>query len=234
VAILFALSNCGGISRFARAWPTWPRNFETMRLQKPNSRNSSGQSLVETVLMLPLLLLVVLNVINVAYFFLVAVNLTGAVRSSTLYSIEGSYTPYALIQPAAGSSNCSSSPNNVTCLVFQDLTGAVWNPTGATVRVCSNSNFNSSGQGTTGAGSSQVSLCQTCTSSGCSAPAAGSPAPAADPEAPSFVANQVTINYTFNTIIPGTIFNAALQSIPSCSGSSCTFTRVAVMRSMGP
>src|SRR5581483_4215825 len=40
-------------------------------------RRARGQSLVETALMLPLLLLVVFNVVNLAYFFLVVINLTG-------------------------------------------------------------------------------------------------------------------------------------------------------------
>ncbi len=35
------------------------------------SRSTRGQSLVETALMLPLLILVVLNVVNLGYFFLV-------------------------------------------------------------------------------------------------------------------------------------------------------------------
>ena len=198
--------------------------------------SSRGQSIVETAIVLPVLLLLVFNVVNLAYFFLVIVNLAGAARTSTFYATEGSYTPYALTQPVAGSSNCTTAPNAVTCLAFQDLTGAVWNPTNSsnTIRVCSNSNINTSGQGTTGSGASQVSLCETCTSSGCSAPAVGSPAPSADPEAPNFVANEVTINYQFSNLIPGTIFNAALLSIPGCNGNTCTFTRKAVMRSMGP
>jgi Flp pilus assembly protein TadG len=208
-----------------------------MKPPKRQSLGSSrGQSIVETAIMMPLLLLVVFNVLNLAYFFLVIVNLAGAARTSTLYAIEGSYTPYALTQPVAGSSNCTTAPNTVSCLAFQDLTGAVWNPTNGnnSIRVCSNSNVNSNGVATTGSGASQVSLCETCTSSGCTAPAAGNPAPAADPEAPSFVGNEVTINYQFNTLIPGTFFNAALLSIPGCNGNTCTFTRKAVMRSMGP
>jgi|SRR6266496_870380 len=199
----------------------------------PRMKRSSGQSLVETAIILPLLIVLVLNVVNLAYFFLVAVNLMGASRSAVLYSIEGSYTPYASTQPASGG-NCTTFPNTVTCLVFQDLTGALWNPTGATVRVCSNSNLDTTGSGTTGTGASQVSLCQTCTSSSCSSAAPGSPSPAADPEAPYFAANQVTIFYQFPPIIPGTIFNAALQAIPTCNSGSCTFVRTSTMRSMGP
>src|SRR5581483_10710678 len=120
---------------------------------------SRGQSLVETALMLPILLIVVLNVVNLAYFFLVMVNLTGAARSSTFFSTQGNYSPFAAGQPASGSSNCNTSPNTVACVVFQDLTGAVWNPTNTnnTVRVCSNSNTNSSGSGTNGSGTSLVS-----------------------------------------------------------------------------
>ncbi len=208
-----------------------------MTFRKPSRFSSTrGQSLVETALMLPLLMIVVLNVINLGYFFLVAVNLTGAARTATLYSIEGSYTPYASSQPASGSSNCTTSPNTVTCLALQDLTGAVWNPTNTnnTVRVCSNSNLNSSGQGTNGSGSAQVSNCQSCSSAGCQSVAVGSPVPAIDPEAPNFVANEVTVNYQFNTLIPGTFFNAALQALPGCSGATCTFSRKAALRSMGP
>src|SRR3989442_996298 len=65
-----------------------------MNLRAPKStRNSRGQSLVETVLMLPLLLLIVCNVVNLGYFFLVIVNLTGASRTATMYSTVGSSTP---------------------------------------------------------------------------------------------------------------------------------------------
>src|SRR6266481_4932341 len=102
-----------------------------MNLRKSKSmKGNRGQSLVETALMLPLLMLLVLNVVNLAYFFLVVVNLQGAARTSTLYSIEGSYTPYASQEASSGSTNCSTSPNTVACLVLQDLTGAVWNPNG--------------------------------------------------------------------------------------------------------
>jgi len=205
-------------------------------------KRSRGQSLVETALMLPVLLVVVLNVINLGYFFLVVVNLTGAARSATLYSIEGSYTPFAGAQPAAGSTNCATSPNTVACLAFQDLTGAVWNPTNTnnTILICSNSNINTgTGQGTASSG---YANCQQYNSTGCIWGCGGSAGPFStvsdpeplDPEAPNFVANHVTITYQFQTLIPGTFFNAALQAMPSCTGSTCTFRRYATMRSMGP
>src|SRR5260370_25785485 len=117
-----------------------------MNLRRPESRRSSrGQSLIETALMLPLLLLIVCNVVNLGYFFLIIVNLTGASRSATLYSIEGSYTPYAKQEAASGTSSSSilTTPGTVAYTVYQDLNGAVLNPTGATVRVCTQMNINS-------------------------------------------------------------------------------------------
>src|SRR5713101_4055205 len=120
-----------------------------MNLRRPKSRRSSrGQSLVETALILPLLLLLVCNVVNLGYFFLIIVNLTGASRTAALYSIEGSYTPYALQEPFSGTatSTVTTTPGTVTYAVYQDLTGAVWNPTGASVQVCTQVNINSGTQ----------------------------------------------------------------------------------------
>jgi Flp pilus assembly protein TadG len=206
-------------------------------------RSSRGQSLVEAALLLPLLLLIVCNVVNLGYFFLVVVNLTGASRSATLYSIEGSYSPYALQEPASGTASGSSlttTPGTVAYAVFQDMTGSLASPTagGATsVQVCSQMNLNN-GVGVNGSGASQVANCETCdTTNGCSltnSNGTASPAINADPEAPDFVLNEVDITYTFTTIIPGTIFNLPLKASPFCNGGTCTFTRKARMRSMGP
>lgn len=218
------------------------------RARSKSLRNASGQSLVETALMLPLLILLVLNVVNLAYFFLITTNLTAAARSAALDSIEGTYSPYALQEPASGtgSSTITTTPGTVAYTAYQDLTGAVWNPTNSSnsIQVCSQINTNSStGSGVNGSGTSQVSNCVACTSSsGCSAANsyAGNPAPAADPEAPSFVLNQVDITYCFRTLVPGTIFNIPLQASALCNTGSvcgagqCQFTRRARMRSMGP
>lgn len=208
-----------------------------MRVGKQSLRNSQGQSLIETALMLPLLLLLVCNVVNLGYFFLVIVNLTGASRSSGLYSIEGSYTPYAQQEAPSGTATSTilTTPGTVAYTVYQDLNGAVWNPTGASLQICTQMNFNpGTGSGVNGSGSGQTANCETCTSSGCGAAGVGSPAPSADPEAPSFVLNQVDITYNFSTLIPGTIFNIPLQAAAMCNSGSCTFTRSARMRSMGP
>src|SRR5213078_1779909 len=148
----------------------------------PLRKDSRGQSLVETALMVPFLILLLLNAVNFGYFFLVIVNLTGAARSSALYSIEGSYTPYAQQEPGSGGSTPTTSPGTVTYTAYQDLTGAVWNPTGASVQVCSQMNTNSSGSGVNGTGSGQIANCETCTSSSCGSAGAGTlSTPSADP-----------------------------------------------------
>jgi TadE-like protein len=208
-----------------------------------SERSSRGQSLVETALMLPLLIMLVLNVINLGYFFLVVVNLTGAARTSVLYAIEGAATPAASPIPSSGGSTSpGTNIGSVTYLVYQDLTGALWNPTGVSVQVCTQAN----GTNTT-TGSTQRANCQVCTSSGCGASGIGSPVPNADPEAISpsctsatspacsnFLLHHVAITYSFNALIPGRLFNIPMQAFSGiCNSSgSCTFTRSAEMRSM--
>jgi TadE-like protein len=198
------------------------------------SRRSHGQSLIETALVLPLLIMLVLNVVNLGYFFLVVINLAGAARTAALYSIEGTYTPYWLGEPSSGGGTPTTAQGTVAYTAYQDMTGALWNPTGAQVQVCTQMNVNTSGSGVNGSGNAQLANCETCTSSGCSGPFAGSPQPSPDPEAPSFVLNQVDIQYSFNTLFPGTIFNIPLQASAMCNGGSCVFNQRARLRSMGP
>jgi TadE-like protein len=207
-------------------------------MHKPlnSMRFSRGQSLVETALVVPLLVLLVLNVVNFGYFFLVMVNLTGAARTSTLYAIEGSATPVpgGAIASSGGASP-TTNKSSVTYLIYQDLTGALWNPTGVTVQVCSQANITASGSGVNTTNGALRTNCELCDSSGCGSPAAnaaGFPVPSADPEAPLFVLNRVDIQYDFPTLIPGTIFNLPLQASGMCNSGSCTFYRHAEMRAM--
>jgi hypothetical protein len=208
-----------------------------MNLRVSKSKlNSRGQSLVETALMLPLLIMVVLNVVNLGYFFLVAVNLTGAARTATMYSVEGSSTPAAAQLPSSGGASPNTNLLSVTYLAFQDMTGALWNPTGASLQVCSPINVNpGTGSGVNVQGGQQLSNCETCTTAGgCVAASAysGNPVPSADPEQPTFVLNQVDITYTFNTLIPGRLFNIPLQASAMCNSGNCVFKRRARMRAM--
>ena len=214
-----------------------------MKLREQTSpEDIRGQSLVETALMLPLLVMLVLNVVNLGYFFLVAVNLTGAARTAALYAIEGGASPMAGAIPSSGGSAPTTSKASVTYLVYEDLTGALASPTGVTVQVCSQANLDSSGAGTnTNTGAVLRANCETCTSSGCT-PANGSassnsyngsPVPSLDPEAPGFVLNRVDVRYDVAPLIPGTIFNIPLRASGMCnSGGTCSFFRHAEMRAM--
>ena len=197
-----------------------------MRIRKL-ARNNSGQALVETVLILPVIMLVLLNAVNFGYFYLVALNLTSASRTASLYAMIGSATPAGTALPAAtGTSNVTAS-----YLAYQDLTGSLISPGNAKIQVCS------AYLGVTGTGSSQVAQCQTCTTSAsgsalaCGATGAGSPAPDSDPEAPTFVLNRVDVTYSFSPIIPGAPFGLAVLS--TCPGGTCTFSRHLSMRAMG-
>ncbi len=192
-------------------------------------RGQSGQSLVETVLMLPLLLLILLNAVNFGYFYLVALNLTSASRAGALYAMMGSSTPAGTaLPPAAGTSTLTAS-----YLTYQDITGAIGAPGNATIQVCS------AGLGVNGTGSTQTAKCETCTNSTtCSGTAGtGNPAPDADPEAPAFVLNRVDVTYTFIPLIPGTPFGLGLLPLSACTSSNgsvtCTFHRQVSMRAMG-
>ncbi len=187
----------------------------------PEKRPSHGQSLVETVLLMPLMLLILLNVINFGYFFVVAVNLAAAPRSGVEYSILGFATPGSFSLPAAGPPSTTST---VSYLTQQDLTGAINAPTGATVQVCSSTiGLNNSGT---------VNQTTQCQKWGSAAAISSQP----DPESPNFILDRVDVTYTFTPLIPGTPFGLALLPISTCSSSNgnvtCTFHRQVSMREM--
>jgi TadE-like protein len=211
-----------------------------MNIRKPSSPlRAAGQSLVETVLMLPLLLLVLLNAVNFGYFFFVVLNITAAPRNGIEYTIMGSATPAAIAQPLSGPPSAILSASYVT---YQDMTGALSNPAGATVQVCTATNI-SGGSGLTNPGTlTEKAKCVVCTGATCGAPGTGTWAPHSDPElnksntAPAFVLNRVDVQYQFIPLIPGTPFNIALLASPICTTTGgnvrCTFHRFTEMRAM--
>ena len=184
----------------------------------------SGEGLIETALIVPFLLTMILNAVNFGYFFLVALNLTAAPRSAVEYSIQGFATPATTTLASGPSSgNPSADNSSVAYLIYQDMIGALSSSTSATVTVCSNS---------LGGGK-----CVTCSgyNTGCDPPA-NSPGGTnyTDPEA-AFVLNRVDVTYTFSPLIPGTAFNLTLLPTSICStsgGVTCTFHRYASMREM--
>ena len=184
----------------------------------------SGQSLVETVLAMPVLLLLVFNAINFGYFFLVTLNLSVAPRAGVEYSMLGGQTPGTNgLATASGTANTTAS-----YITYQDMTGAIASPGSATVQVCSKS------LAFTG-GTAQCSTCSSSTAT-CSGAGTGSPAPDADPEPTKFVLQRVDVTYTFAPLLPPALFNLTILAIPSCTSSggnvTCVFHRQVSMRAM--
>ncbi|HZQ19565.1 MAG TPA: TadE/TadG family type IV pilus assembly protein [Terriglobales bacterium] len=183
------------------------------------AKRSRGQSLVETALLIPLLLILILNAVNFGYFLLVTLNLTSATRNGIEYAIEGSSTPANAALPAAG-----PAATTVSYLIYQELS-KLSGSSDVQVQVCS-LRFGNDGAG--------HSNCQSCTNSGCSSSGTTtSPDPDPEPSA-GFVLNSINVSYTFNTLIPTAPFNLVVGALPLCQTSgSCTFNRHAEMRAMG-
>lgn len=191
---------------------------------------SRGQSLIETALLMPLMLGIILNAVNLGYFFFVTVNLTGATRTAAEFSMIGPNSPgTTAYAPACNkAATCPGAGPNVTDLIYQHLTGAVGNASSATVQVCSVS------LGTSGSGSSTKSQCVVCTSSAsssCTSTTLSGSGPDADPEAPTYLLNRVDVKYQFKPLIPGTVFNLVLLNT-AFSGGQYTFYRHIEMRAM--
>lgn len=192
-------------------------------------RESSGQALIETVLIIPLLLALVLNAVNFGYFFLMALNITAAARSSALYSITGDETPAAIPVPPAGPATAS---NSVSYVAYQDLTGAVYSPsTNAGIQVCSPS------VGILNAGAAnQKTQCASFGSIGSFSPSEPDPEMNSGNTVPAFLLNRVDVAYQFTTPIPLMPFNIIVLASPACASAAgtvtCTFYRHSVMRVM--
>ena len=194
-------------------------------------RKSSGQALLETVLIMPLFLMIVLNALNFGYFYLMALNLSASSRSSGLFSIVGSSTPAGTPLPPAGP---RTGIGSVSYLADQDLTGAVSSPnTQASIQVCSPSvGINNPGT---------LTETTACTSFGS---ITTFPSPSSDPElnsansAPAFLLNRVDVAYQFRPLVPLMPFNILILASPACTSSggvvTCTFSRHIEMRVMGP
>jgi len=187
-----------------------------VRLHKLLNRDERGQAMIETAVALPVLLALSFNIINFAYFFLITINLAAAPRTGALYSILGPSTPSNPALPTAA---------NVNTLTTGDLTRAIYNGSTAPVQVCTVAS------GTTGSGTTLKSACNQYNSS-------PTYTPLEDPEAPSFVLNQVDVTYTFTPLIDRRVFNLIVLApgLPCSVGGggavSCSFRRKIAMRAM--
>src|SRR5689334_11511315 len=92
------------------------RNLNREVIQRALVKPESGQSLVETVLMMPFVLLVLLNAMNFGYFFLMTLNITASPRTGVEYGIMGFETPSAESLPASGPASGATGPLTVTYL----------------------------------------------------------------------------------------------------------------------
>jgi Flp pilus assembly protein TadG len=168
---------------------------------------SSGQSLIEFALILPLLVLLAVNVVNFGSFMYTWIEVSNAARAGAQYMIMSSAS---LGHPRQATSAV------ITQLVHDDLASLV-NGAGATVRVCTNNN------GVFDLTSGQVD-------------AAGNPVPCAagntdgfvDPEAGSYVVATVDVSYTWQPLIP--LWEFPRLKIHATLPGNLTIHRTAVMR----
>ena len=148
---------------------------------------TSGQSLLEVALFLPLLVLLIGYAVDFGYCFMVAANLTSAARNATEYSILGYQSPGQLSLPAAGPITTTTS---VAASVLGDLASLKDSSTTTSVQVCSKS------LGMNG----KIPKCSSYGATG------NSYVPAQDPEAPTFVLHRVDVTYTIQLPIPMSFF----------------------------
>lgn len=154
-------------------------------------KRDGGQSLIETAIFLPILILLVAYAVDFGYFFIVAANLTSASRNAAEYSIQGFASPAQSALPIAGPITTNTS---VAALAVGDLSSLAASSSTTSVEVCSKI------LGTT-------NNVTNCASYG---PAGTVFTPAADPEAPTFFLNRVDVTYTVQPPIPMSFFSYSL------------------------
>src|SRR5438094_2132487 len=182
--------------------------------------SESAQSMTETALLLPILLILALNTINFGYFFFMAVNLASAPRQGVEYSVQGFNTPSAQSFPSAGPCTTTAT-NTVSYLTYDDMSGMLGgvapcstSTNNASVQVCSQSvGLTNRGQ------TNQTAQCQQF------GPPATFAAPASDPESPGFVLHRVDVQYTVTPLIKSGIFNLVMPT-------SLSFHRQVSMRAV--
>lgn len=172
----------------------------------------SAESLVETALLVPVVLLLTFNAVNFGYFFFVAIQITSAPHMGAEYSIQGFSTPGQLSLPTATPPS-SGTDLSVSTLTYQDMAG-LNDSANAMVQVCTQALGVGATPGTSNC--AQVN------------PQGNSftfPAPHADPEPAAFILNQVDVWYTVAPLIPANVFGLTLTP-------SLQFHRQVAMRAM--
>jgi hypothetical protein len=159
----------------------------TLRNQR-GFRGQNGQSLLEAVVAIPLVLAIAFNAINFGYFWFVVLALSAAPRMGVQYASQGGFAVTTGAPSAAAVSN----------EVYANVTGAIYNATtsNTAVQVCSTSNR-------------VTNNITNCTTYG---PSFSFGSPAMDPEAPVFYLNRVGVEYAVSPIIPGGAFSVVVPS----------------------
>jgi Flp pilus assembly protein TadG len=191
-------------------------------------QSRSGQSLLETALILPLILLLVLNAINFGYFFIVALHLASAPREGVEYSIQGNLSPSTPSLPPAGPATTNSTVSYLTYQDMASLSGSGASSTTTTVRVCSMSIL-VGGSGVTNAGTANQTANCTTFPSGSTATFTG---PDSDPESPLFVLQRVDVQYTVTPLISTMSLKVGGIDLGLLT-PSLTFHRQVSMRAIG-
>jgi Flp pilus assembly protein TadG len=168
-------------------------------------RGVGGQSLIEAGLLLPLLLLLTFNAINLGYVFFSYLNMATASRQGSEYSIQGTKTIQGANLPTA---------SQVESLISEDITSAIPGGSNAPIRVCTQE----LGLNSSYTGANQVPNCATY-GSGASFPATdpnctSGPNICPDPEAAyGLILNRVDVQYTVTPLIDGTAFNLVVPTL---------------------
>lgn len=179
-----------------------------MRHMRAFLYRGEAQSLIEASLLLPLLLLLAFNAVNLGYVFYSYLNMATASRQGAEYSIQGLDTIQGGNLPTAA---------QVDSLVSEDIASAVPSGGNAPVRVCTQS----LGLNTSYTGANQIPLCSTYAGS-----AGGSGSfPASDPNctgtpicpdpeaADGLILNRIDVQYTVGPLVDGMAFNMIVPTL---------------------
>ena len=179
------------------------RNIANLRSLRSGT---SGQSLLETALVLPVIALLMVLAVDYGYYFIAAATLCSSARNAVEYAVQGFATPAGTSVPAAGPISTSTS---VAALAEGDINGFINASTKTTVQVCSNS-VNTSASGAT---------CQTWGAT------TTSWTRDTDPESAKFTLYRVDVQYTIYPPVPGTFMGVTLVPV-------LNFHRMAEMRAI--
>jgi len=103
----------------------------------PWAKENAGSAVLETALMMPILLAMLLFAIDFGYLFLVANNVVTASRNGVLYSAQGYPSPAQGTLPSAGTSGSLSDTAGAAGIAAGDLAGLANMSTKTKVQVCS-------------------------------------------------------------------------------------------------